>query len=534
MSVRFTSITYEVYISGAWVDLTPDVLANPSPHGSRGIQSAEFGAWVADVGRLTFSLNNSDENSAGLVGYYSPGHANCLTGWTTSLPVRLKFAYAAEGWIYIKWYGRIEPDGITVVPGVYGPRHVNVSCADWMKIASDHKLDLLTLSTSKYVSQAIPLLLANMPIQPQRTSYYYEDPSIFSVLSVVFDVGTSETTAISELQKLGSSQELFVYLDGGEEGETLKTNSNSTDLATGTPIPLVTASCDTMLFEDGDVMLYEDGDVMIFDDNGVVTVSDLMDGTEISYGRYLANYITVTNYPRRVDAASTTVLWTLEEATQITARQSVTLRVSYRDPTSGASRVNCYAGTAPVRNTDFKAYANRDGTGTDYSTSMTMTCTFGSNEAEIIITNTHASASFYTGGEDIICQIRGKGIYTYDAVKQVYKDATSIATHGLHTMNVDQKYQVTANGGAGYTNWQGRVSILKTPFTNIETAAMCANRDAANISYFLYLCEPRRVATFTETVAGIDRKFVVCGYEFDIVDGNTVYWKAGLKYANTP
>ena len=90
MTELFDSISIEVYNS-TWVDVTTDVRQKPNPRWNRGIMSNRPNERIGHAGIFTFNLDNSTSNSAGLAGYYSPGHSNCWSGWTTGLPVRLGF-----------------------------------------------------------------------------------------------------------------------------------------------------------------------------------------------------------------------------------------------------------------------------------------------------------------------------------------------------------------------------------------------------------------------------------------------------------
>lgn len=518
----FSSITFEVLISGSWVDLSADVRQDPAPKFSRGIQGNKIDDRVADPGRLTFSLNNSAANSAGLVGYYSPGHTNCLTGWTTSLPVRLTFAF--DTWSIVKWYGHIEPDGIKPYPGIYDDRRVDVSCVDFMGRASRHRIELLTPQADLYASEAIEYVLDNMPERPLDTDYYPEAASLLDPMSAVFDVSGTETTAISEFQKIASSQRLYVYVRGKNNGETL-----STQLQHSTSIPLATADVtDNLLLESGDNLLLENGSLLLLEQTAASALdgTDLQQGTEFSYGAGLINFLTITTYPRRIDA-SAVVLWTMESATQLDAGESVTIRATYRDPTSQA-RVNCLEGTAPVATTDYAAYANSDGTGTNYTANLSVSVVFGSAEAEVTLTNTHASASFYTGGEDILFQLRGKGIYTYDTVREVFKDTTSMNTHGVQPYTIDMKYQdgitiTRFNSGAQY------IANYKNPRLLPEKVQLTANKDNYNMSFFLFM-EPHSVVRLSEDVTGVivSTTYWMQGYEAEIQPGGIVSWSMVL------
>ena len=79
--------------AGAWTDVSADVLQSDKPRFESGIRDNGATDRVASTGRLTFTLDNSNLNSAGLAGYYSPGHANARSGFSTGIPVRFKVTY---------------------------------------------------------------------------------------------------------------------------------------------------------------------------------------------------------------------------------------------------------------------------------------------------------------------------------------------------------------------------------------------------------------------------------------------------------
>jgi hypothetical protein len=526
---NFTSITYEAYISGSWVDLTPDVLAEPAPTFSRGISGNQIEDRVADVGRLRFSLNNSADNAAGLLGYYSPGHTNALTGWTTSLPVRLRFAY--DSWNVIKWRGVIEPDGIQVQPFVNNERRVNVTCIDYMGIASRHKINLLTLQTNKYLWQGVETVLGNMPIQPLATNF--ADESALSTMPVIFDVIGTDTTAIAEFQKLAASQRMSVVVraDGDGPGETLTTiYTPSSYIST---VPVVTAESDILLLETGDNLLLETGDNLLLDMRQTATVddSDLMEGTEIVYGKNIMNYLTVVTYPREQSGTATEVLWTLEQAELVTAGNSITIRGTYNDPNGGA-RINGTDFVTPVANTDYKANAAENGTGADLTASLSVTATFGAADVELILANTGGTDLYVGGGTaGAFFQVQGRSILVYDPVREVFRDTTSIATHGVHPYTVDLKYQKqateTISSKAGFG--QGLINLYKNPDYSIEKAALIANRDTANMALFLFT-EPGNEIRFTESMNGLSAKRAIAqGYDATILPGGIVSWSINTK-----
>lgn len=537
----FDAITFEVLINYAWVDISADVLAEPNAVCTRGTGS-EILDNIADPGSLTFSLNNSEGNSAGLLGYYSPTHANCRSGWEPGLPVRLSFTY--QGMRRFKWAGRIDPDGIKVIPGEKGPRRVDVRCSDYFGQVAEHKINLLAPQTNLNVPQAVQALIGNLPIKPDQTSYY--DTSSDTPIPYLFDNGTSDTTALSEFNKLSLLWDFFRYIfvrGDGTNGETLDVTGST---SAAVRLPIAAAAAGNLLLETGDALLLETGDKLLLDElsttseNNALTYTgaDMGEETDIGYGMKIINHVTSVTYPRRIDTAATTILWTLEQATLLAAGESITIRAPYRDPSGANTRVNGTAMVTPVSGTDYAAFANANGTGTNLTSSMGVSVTFGGAEAEIIVTNNHASLSFYFGGESITFQLRGKGIYLYDQVRRSFRDEASINTYGTRALNVEMKYQSGPQVDGGFV--QTLLTAFSTPRHSVESLDLLANRNYKNMMGFLLL-EPRTGAFISEDVTALDvprapgdlpyfREHWQCqGYEFQILPAGIVKFKPTFR-----
>jgi hypothetical protein len=71
-----------------WV-LCPDVLQEPPPAWEYGLAGTDVMDLVATTGIATFALDNGINNSTGLAGHYSPGHANCLAGFGEDCLVKI-------------------------------------------------------------------------------------------------------------------------------------------------------------------------------------------------------------------------------------------------------------------------------------------------------------------------------------------------------------------------------------------------------------------------------------------------------------
>lgn len=537
MSELFTSIALEVLISGSWVDLTPDVLVDPAVKFSRGISGNGINERLADVGRMTFSLKNGASNSAGLAGYYSPGHANALSGWTVSLPVRLSFTY--DSWTVYKWRGRIEADGIKVIPGTLDARRVDVSCQDFMGLAADHKLNLLTPMDDVPINVAVETILSSMAFQP--VSREYENVQFAANFPYIFDVTGSETTAMGELQNIATGMSdnattvgrgTIVMRGGLADGDSLYATHLPND---DKHLPQVTADVNNLLLETGDALLLETGDNLLLegDQDASFTDDDILPGSQFSYGKDIVNRVTIVAYPRRVDAAATTVLWTMEEAISIAAGATTTVRGTYNNPTGGAKINGTDFVDPPVSGTDYMANASEDGTGADRTSSLTLVAKFGSAEVEFTLTNTSGSTIYVGGGTaGAFLQVRGKGVYIEDTARRVTIDQTSIDTHGEKVLTIESRYMDLNNHvGSNMSYGEKIINKWKDPLTSADRLYFAANKNVKNMVHFLFM-EPRRAATITETMSGLTLTTTVWymqGYEAEILDGKIVMWNASFK-----
>lgn len=304
-----------------WTDVSGDVIAPMTVSG--GIMDNSPLSRVAGTGKFILNLNNSISNSAGLAGYYSPGHTNCRSGFAAGLQVRLRITY--DNVTYIKFQGRIPPQGIRALPGTKKERTTIVSVHDWMEQAATHKMDLPTYVTTKKANEVIELILANMPITPESTSLATGQETF----AHNFDTVKSETTALAEFQKLALSEFGYIYLKHSRtSGEILTFDARTTrGLITDLQqIPVHSDEAGRLLTEDGGYLLTEDGRKIILDEIQDASFTNEMDGLVTSHGKNLYNHITARTYPRDIDAAATTVLFDLKYALLIAAGETKTIR----------------------------------------------------------------------------------------------------------------------------------------------------------------------------------------------------------------
>lgn len=540
--ISFDYIKIEAYLSVShvwgWVDLTPDLIFNPRPTCSRGMSSPEPTSKTADPGQLKFVLDNSAQNSASTLGYYSPNHPNCISpnneltgrgGWGPGTPVRVSFAYL-EWQPYYKWYGYVDIGGIRVFSGTRGERRVEVTATDFMGRVANSKLNLMTVQGRRPPAAAMGMVVDNMPQSgpdlPQ--SPLAVDYDVLSDFLSVFDGMSANTTALSEMEKIAQSSNSYIFAVGDSTGgELLKLCSINT---TGVPIP--STSSGMVLMETGgtDYLLLETGgsNYLLLDEVSVPHFrdADIMLGSEFVFGKDIINHVTLTTFPREWSSGKEHVLWTLQDSTPVEPGETVRIRGSYTDPTSG-QRVN---GTdfvdPPVVNVDYQAFQNADGTGADLTSSVALVSTFGSSDVELQITN-NGGTTFYTGGTiaggTALMRVRGRMIKQNDTVRIIATDEASMADYGLQPVTIEEKYARVPDS-THRTRAEAVITKWADPQYSVVQLQLLANRDQANMIAFLF-GEPPMTCYITEAMTGLGTAaYNLMGYSFEMVDSHTVIW----------
>jgi len=510
MTEQFDSWALQVY-NGGWVDISSDVYIDPGISWNVGIMSNDLRERVGDPGRMTFILDNGASNSAGLLGYYSPDHANKWAGWGAGLLVRLLFYYDSNPTPYTKYYGWITPDGIEVSPLQYERRIVKVTCEDWMGQAARHYLNLMTYAQNLRVDQAIPLILANLSKQPYATSY----ATGIDTFPTIFDTTRDNTTALSELNKLALSEFGYIYCksDGTLRFDARTTRSDSVAVPA---IPKAIGDCSILTDESGNYLTDESGNQLVADETQTAEYLDAMStGMSVSFGRNVINQVRSEAYPRKTDAAATTVLFALQKSFKLTAGQTITgYRGTYRDPSGASTRVCGFDMVTPLSGTDYIAFANEDGTGTNKTADLTVTATYGTEAVEYSLTA--ASELWVT-----TLQARGKGVYLYDTIQTIQTDAASQNTHGTKSVTLECRYQNDPTKTDLFSRYI--ISQNANPKSSIDACPIWANNSGVNMYGFLTL-EPGDKVTVQETVTGVNGEYYIQGYKAQLVNGKHVLW----------
>lgn len=517
----YADVFIEAEFSGAgngWTDISADVLT--PIRCAYGIRNNGPLDRIASKGFIKFDLNNSITNSGGKDGYYSPGHADARSGFDSGIGVRIKFTF--ENYTKYKFKGKIVPGGINPVPGEKGPRITGVSVNGWMEQATKHKMDLPALAENKDAGEMAELVVNNMIAAMQPANAEYNNGVTNFALG--FDTLKKTTTAYAELYKIVLAELGFAYVKGDKtDGQTLVIDGRNTrGLQTQVKQLIVgNESAGFLLKEDGGYLLQENGDKIILDEVQGATLVDLIRMSSPARGKDIYNVITTKSYPRRIDAAATTILWTLNNYIEIAAGDTKEpFKAYYRDPANLATSVGGKDIRNPIATTDYLMNASSDGTGADLTASLTVTLSKGANGVDVTLVNVAAQTGYVT-----FLQIVGKGIYTYEPVEFSAIDQASIDKNGTIELRLDLKYvdQPLYGESVGALVLEQRKDAASFP----NAIWYNANRSDLYMYAFLQI-EPGDRFYSEESQTGIGDDYIVNGVEFEILENGII------NYAFTP
>lgn len=443
----------ELDFGSGWVDVSADVVS--SVKADWGIHGGGQKDRVADVGTMSFDLDNSSENSAGLRGYYAPGAANARAGFGIGTPARLILQHQLYG-SQVKWVGTIET--VLAAPGVRGQKS-SVTCVDWMAEASRAKLARVAVQTDVQSDDLFAALVAAMETAPPGGTVSGSGSDVYPY---ALDDAQDESTKVAGLlQRLALSEYGLIYVAAGAltfEGRRRRGGAGSVQLALD---------------------------------------EDLLTALSVSHGRDdIANSVQVSIHPRRRDSSPTAVLFTLGSAIEVPRNTSVVVDCQYRDPNQQAQRVGGIDMVTPVATTDYLFNSAADGSGSVITSQLSVLATFGGSTARVTIANAGPADGFVTK-----LQLRGRGLYDFEPVVTEARDAASIAAFGENPIGYDMPYQAsTANA---LDTAQFILALNKDERPRATSCSFLANWSAATVERAFNVGISDRVSVTSEEV-GLD------------------------------
>ncbi len=384
---------------GGWTDITDDVLADFSlVYGINGGGPTDL---AASIGALSIQLNNSEANTAGLRGYYSPQNPNCRPGFRLGIGLRYFYRMPDSSDEYRKFQGRIV--SIDPIAGKWGPRRTSVVAADWFYEASISQ-PRLPVQINKTADEILGELVDAMDRQPLNRSF----AAGVSVFPYALDNSRSESQSVlTEIQRLCQSEYTHCYQRGGLNAwPTLVIENRISRLTPST-------------------VAYYNG-----------RMQGIGGGEATSQTR---NRAKVTTRPRRVGGDDTTVLYSkpAQSAPGIPAGGSITFQANYSDATTPSARIGGTDFQKPLSpGTDYIANSAADGSGSVVTGDLSVTVDFRANQAGVVVANNGAATAYLT-----TFQIRGRALKDFDPIITIEEDAASIALIGPAEVALDMVYQ---------------------------------------------------------------------------------------------
>lgn len=496
----FAAFSDAAFDTASWTDVGDDVDAYTGVIVDYGIKGATALDRVAAIGTMRFALRNcpSANNPARPLGFYSPNNTNCRSGFGFNVLTRLVLSFGGST-IY-KFVGRL--DVIKPSAGLYHDRLVQCVVVDFMDETARNKLSNIPTQINQRSDQVFSALLANMAAQPVATSIATGRDTYPFTLDNVQD----ETTFFMQaFQDLAASEFGLIYVKGDNATGGVFTFESRTTRATKTTVDLA--------------------------------LSNNMVDMQASRSRGdIINDVQVQVHGRRVDAAATTVLFTLVASTQpIAPMQTLTLQGMYRDPTSRANRVGGTDMQPLVGGVDYMMNTKSDGTGTDLTAFFTVTPTFGGNAAQFDVMNGHPTLSGFV----TLLQCVGRGLYDYEVTLCESIDSGSQTSYGPNTVKLDMPMQSDAGVGQGIADYIRH--LYSSPLTFVDSLDIYGNINDTLMAALVALDISSRI-TITETVTGLNAApYFINAVHLEIKNNNlarasyilapadpSVYWLLGV------
>jgi hypothetical protein len=459
----YSEVGQTTRLDGEVVDLSADVRIGVQPiNVEYGISGSSPLDRIAETGTMTWAMDNSTSNSAGLQGYYSPGHANARSGWDIGATLRLKLTHS--GTTYYKFVGNlidIQPDA-----GQYDRQAVVCQAVDWIDEAARARVKDISIATDKRADQLITTLVEDsVSKQPVATSFATGESTFKYGFDNLLD---AQTTVLRGLADCVLSELGYLYVKG----------NTST----------------------GGVLTFESRHTRPKYGAADATFDNTMVGLRVNRGRQdITNRIYVVVHPRTLDGSATVLyeLTSTETTPAINAGDTITLLAPFREVATRSYRIAGTSIVTPASGVDWIANAASDGSSTVLTTSVAVShATTAANSVTFAITNNAAVTAYMT-----TLQVRGVSLKDVTETVMSATDDGSSKTYGEVDSRVDMKYESRAGTfGQEIADWI--LNTSSTPRYVVNDFTIASNTNSTLLTQSLAR-EPGDKIAFSEAVTGI-------------------------------
>ncbi len=166
----------------------------------------------------------------------------------------------------------------------------------------------------------------------------------------------------------------------------------------------------------------------------------------------IRNTVKIYAHPRVLRA--TAALWTLQDKPLIAAGGSITVWASYAYNNNPVPSINV---VSPVATTDYTMNTADDGSGTNLTSSFSVTFYDFGKTGKIVITNNHATLAGYI----TLMKVRGDAIDAPDASLLIEEDSTSQGTYGKALLTLDNDWFQDTSLANDFAQWL--ISYMPNP-----------------------------------------------------------------------
>jgi len=452
-----------------WLSVIADVRALEPIHIHRGNFGNAPGDRVGNIGTISLAMDNSENNSAGLIGYYSPDHLNRRQEFDDETHIRVSIEYLTKK--RYKFQGRLRD----VMPDSdrYGNLLSHVTFEDWFSDAAVAPMRGLSVQVNQTDDQLLTTLMTIMDHRPSSTNF----STGLDNNAYAFHDELGETTKVmAVLQKIMQSGLGTLFVVGDDtRGEILQFRTRQDNGQVAEP---------------------------------VATINNSMRKIQPKRStRKRIKEVIVVGHPVDIDGSATTILFKLNREIQIPAGGTASFTARYTDPSGAGKRV---AGTEivnpPTVDTHYK-FSSSSGSGNDLNASLEFLGYIpGADQVDVEVRN-NSGATGYLWFFTVV----GKGIYPYDPIQ--YKASNPDTTKG-ETITFEMPYQDDYNVMVDVGD--ALMTFYRSNETDVPDVEFIANRSVELMNAMLDVEPNSLVAVIEDKVTGIDSLFYVFGLDLMI------------------
>ena len=420
-----------------WTDISQDVLDSSPVTIQRGIPGTDPFQRMAGASTCTFRLDNSQQNSANKLGYYTPEHIYQRSGWGIDLPIKVDvYDDILASW-RTRFRGKIQ--SIQPVSGVYDERNVTVMAASWFHYTGSYAVGTVPTQINSRSHRVFARLLDQARTPPPGVDF----TDGVHVFAFALDKITQKSSLLSALTDVQLSEGGYAY-----------------ERADGTVVFESTTERYLKTSFDGQ-----------FDQKSI----QLSAGVSSDRIKNRIKFV----YSYREVGTPNSVLFSMHKRIRIEGNSEVQISVQYRDPVERSAEVGAIDIVTPIASTHYTMNAAQDGSGADITSAVHIFLEgLGGNQTELRIENTGSATGWF-----ILTSLQGTPLFTYDRTAIIEEDRDSIRKQGLYELERKLLYASNSREIQGLA--QRVLALFKDSSAKISAVKFFVDSEDSTLSNYL-------------------------------------------------